>query len=615
MSRRLAALFASAIVSVMTQGVARADSGTPLLPSPAAHYPLGTHYRPLCPNADEHGRRCFGQILVDASGQLILDQTSPPGGWTPNELETAYGVPASGGKGTVIATYIGSHYTNAESDAAAYRAKFGLPPCTSASGCFTQITDHDGTDFSDLKDDGCSGTVGEESLDMDMLMAGCPSCNILLIEGNDSPAAIATAKSHGAVSLSMSWGYTPESESDCEQNFTPVPGLALFAASGDRGYTAKPGEPAACTNVVAVGWTQLATNSSARGYIDTLPSGWGSAGGCDSAQAKGTWQQDPSCSSRMISDLSANGDNVAAYCTSPAGSANWHVTGGSSASSPFTTGVLASLDVTGGSFGPAWVYENAAKFSDVTSGGPVQSCPQGAPEYFCNAVPGYDGPTGVGTPYGPMFAGSGGGGSVSTGGDGGAVSTGGTGGSGSTCMTPSGSYSQSCTGCAAEQMGSGCVLTCKTCTEINGSENSGPSLGLPCSGEIANNNGVLQCTPSTSGSTGSSASGGASTNDAGTELDASAPPPSGGGQGGTGGAPTSNGGASTVIAGAGGSAGMNSVVSAGPGAGTVGTMSMTGATGCGCSEAGSGRVPVSVLWVGGLFLAWAGGRRRRRAIG
>ncbi len=542
-------------------------------------------------------------------------------------METAYGLPSTGGKGTLIATYIGSHYTNAESDAAAYRSKFGMTPCTSADGCFTQITDSGGTDFSGVKDDGCNGSVGEESLDMDMLMAGCPNCKILLIEGGDNAAAVATAKARGAVSLSMSWGYGPESESDCNKNFTPLPGLALFGASGDAGYTATPGEPAACTNVVAVGWTQLATSSGARGYVDTLPANWGSAGGCDAAQTKGAWQKDPSCSSRMISDVSANGDNVAAYCTSPAGNANWHVTGGSSASSPFLTGVLATLGVTGGDFSPAWLYANADKFTDVTTGGPVASCPKGSPEYYCNAVPGYDGPTGVGTPYGPTLMGSGGGtgstggsgsggGGSSNGGSAGTVSNGGTG-SGS-CTTPSGSYAQSCTACAAEQMGAGCVLTCSACTAINGSQNANPSLALPCNGVIENNDGMLQCTPTTGGGAGGNTSGGAPTGDAGTGLNAGAPASGGGGQGNPGGAAASNGGAPTG-AGVGGSAGMSSAVGGGSGAGTVGTMESAGSAGsagpagCGCTEAGSRRPPVSAMLVGGLFCAWASRRRRRKS--
>jgi hypothetical protein len=479
--RWLAPFLVPIALAAAHEGVARAEPRAPLVPSAAAHYPPGAHYKPLCPTPDEHGRRCFGQILVDANENVIRDATSPPGGWGATELAKAYGLPADGGQGTVIATYIGNHYTNAESDVAVYRAKYGLPPCTSANGCFTQVNDSGGTDFSGLTDDGCHGFVGEESLDVTMLQAGCPNCKILVIEGNNHPAAAMTAKAHGAVSMSMSWGYNPESQSDCDSQFTPPSGLALFAASGDAGYTATPGEPGSCTNVIAVGWTQLATDSSARGYADTLPAGWGSAGGCDTNMTKGSWQADPGCSSRMISDISANGDNVAVYCTSPAGSANWMVTGGSSASSPFTTGVLATLGVTGGSFNAAWLYANEQKFSDVTSGGPVQNCPSGSPDYYCNAVSGYDGPTGVGTPYGPMLTTVGGGsssGSTSSSSGSGSGSGSSSGSTGSSTGSGSGGSSgatSSSGGTSASSSGSGS-------TSGGTSSGSGSSSGAGSSG-------------------------------------------------------------------------------------------------------------------------------------
>jgi hypothetical protein len=575
---------AALLLLLAREGVSRAASPPRLLPSSAARYPAGAHYEPLCPVADDRGRRCFGQILVDAEGKPIAHPSSPPGGWTPTELEAAYGLPAGGGAGTIIATYIGNHYTNAESDVAAYRSMFGMSPCTSANGCFKQITDSGGTDFSALTDDGCSGFVGEESLDIDMLMAGCPSCKILVIEGDNHSSAVTTAKNHGAVSMSMSWGYGPFG-SDCDAVWIPPAGLALFAASGDQGYTSSPGAPAACSNVVAVGWTQLATDSSARGYADTIPSGWGSAGGCVSGITKASWQTDTGCSSRMISDISANGDNVAAYCTSPAGSTNWHVTGGSSASSPFTSGVLATLGITGGSFAPAWLYAHQAKFWDVTSGGPVQSCPGGSPEYFCNAVPGYDGPTGVGTPYGPMLAGLGMG----------------DGGSGPTCVTPGGSYSQTCTGCAARAAGSGCVLACVSCTQINGSQNPNPSLSLPCNGTIVNSNGFLQCVGSTGSDAGSSGDGGPQgSTDAGASADATVPPPpaDGGGQGGSdAGLIAPPGEASTAAQ----DASIGNLFGDEPGA----------TSGCACTQAGGARSPLSSAAAGAAILV-LGLRRRRR---
>ena len=36
---------------------------------------------------------------------------------------------------------------NAESDLATYRAEFGLPPCTSANGCFTKLDENGGTNY------------------------------------------------------------------------------------------------------------------------------------------------------------------------------------------------------------------------------------------------------------------------------------------------------------------------------------------------------------------------------------------------------------------------------------------------------------------------------------
>ena len=54
--------------------------------------------------------------------------------------------------------------------------------------------------------------------------------------------------------------------------------------------------------------------------------------------------------------------------------------------------------------------------------------------------------------------------------------------SGSSCVLPSGSYLDSCTGCAVAPSGSGCVLTCTSCGEIGGSQNPNPSLQLPCTG-------------------------------------------------------------------------------------------------------------------------------------
>src|SRR5262245_13414083 len=99
-SRLRGLLCLTAIAFVPGQnGVAQAQSLTPFRPPP------GAHYKPLCPAPDALGRRCYGHVLVDANEKPISNPFSPPGGCTPTELEAAYGLPAAGGNGKIIATF------------------------------------------------------------------------------------------------------------------------------------------------------------------------------------------------------------------------------------------------------------------------------------------------------------------------------------------------------------------------------------------------------------------------------------------------------------------------------------------------------------------------------
>jgi len=57
------------------------------------------------------------------------------------------------------------------------------------------------------------------------------------------------------------------------------------------------------------------------------------------------------------------------------------------------------------------------------------------------------------------------------------------------CQVPAGSYQQTCDDCFARSD----RLTCGQCKRIDGTENALPTLPLPCSGDIINCDGVLQC--------------------------------------------------------------------------------------------------------------------------
>ncbi|MBV9712469.1 MAG: hypothetical protein JO011_16310, partial [Ktedonobacteraceae bacterium] len=78
-----------------------------------------------------------------------LNNTSPaadaPQGLGPKDLQNAYGLPsATGGKGQTIAIVDAYDDPKAEADLAVYRSTFGLPACTSTTGCFKKVDEHGG---------------------------------------------------------------------------------------------------------------------------------------------------------------------------------------------------------------------------------------------------------------------------------------------------------------------------------------------------------------------------------------------------------------------------------------------------------------------------------------
>jgi hypothetical protein len=306
------------------------------------------------------------------------------------------------------------------------------------------------------------------------------------------------AKGAVAFSFSMLWSFNPSSYTAqlCDAaGYNAPDGLLIVAASGDGGYPSFDNDwfPALCQGTLAIGGTTLTRAANSRGWTETVWQGTppysGPGSGCSAVEPKPAWQNDPSCSMRTMNDLSAFADfqnpGVTIFNTAPDGSSTWVVTGGTSAAAPLVAGALTALGIANGNFSPEWVWKNSANFYDVTSGS-NGTCAG----YICNAQKGYDGPTGWGTPNGALLAT--------------ALPPGATGG---TCATPSGSYSATCSGCSGGVRTSGCTLTCQSCTKIDGSENPGPTLSLPCNGDISNNDGTLVCISSPAVDAGSSDGG------------------------------------------------------------------------------------------------------------
>src|SRR5206468_583666 len=112
-----------------------------------------------------------------------------------------------------------------------------------------------------------AGWAGEEALDIDMVSATCPACNIRLIEANDAGnnlyLAVQKAVALGARFVSMSWGGGEFYGETSYDSYFNVPGVLFAASSGDNGNAGGPSYPAMSPNVLAVGGTSLtrASNS------------------------------------------------------------------------------------------------------------------------------------------------------------------------------------------------------------------------------------------------------------------------------------------------------------------------------------------------------------------
>jgi subtilase family serine protease len=347
----------------------------------------------VCPGPAALGYAlCHSIVQVDKGGKPKPNPS--PSGYGPSDLHAAYNLGSSGGSGQVVAIVDAYDDPNAESDLAVYRSQFSLPACTTANGCFRKVDQNGGTNYP--RSD--AGWSEEISLDLDMVSAICPNCQILLVEASSNSfanlaAAEDRAANMGANAISNSYGGGEYSSETSDQSHYNHPGIAITVSTGDGGYGVE--FPAASEYVTAVGGTSL--KKSGNSYTETAWSGAGS--GCSAYVSKPSWQTDAGCANRTVGDVSAVADpntGVAVYDTYRLHPGGWLVFGGTSVSAPIIAGVYALAGgVAPGTYG-SYPYAHASSLFDVTSGS-NGSC---GGSYLCTAGTGYDGPTGLGTPNG-----------------------------------------------------------------------------------------------------------------------------------------------------------------------------------------------------------------------
>jgi hypothetical protein len=345
--------------------------------------------------------RCYAHRRLDESGRIKAFATASGIGAT--DLASAYALDTSVDPSATIAIVDAYGYSNLASDLAQYRSHYGLPACTVANGCLKIVNQQGQTSPLPPNPPSNDDWTGETSLDVDMASAACPKCKILVVQADDDQGdglyiANTTAASLGATVVSNSWGGPEDNTVASSETYFNHPGIAVFVASGDNGYTgSSPDYPSTSAYTIGVGGTSL-TQSTAnpRGWIESAWSSGGSS--CSQNVAKPAWQTNSACAMRMTADVSAVGDPNTGLAVYDGG---WQIVGGTSAASPLVAGIFA-LTKNGGATAQ-FAYTNAAAFYDVTSG-KNGTCTTA----LCKAAAGWDGPTGNGTPNGAMLAALGG---------------------------------------------------------------------------------------------------------------------------------------------------------------------------------------------------------------
>jgi subtilase family serine protease len=418
MNRKVFAGAMSAAMALLAGAVAHAQA------APAVERSGRVFHVRVCAGPAAPGTaRCHAHIVTDSKG-VPLAKSAAVGSSTAAPYNAValwsayYGSTTMPSGSSTVAIVDAYGYSNAASDLAVYRGNAALPPLCSSSvktGCVT---------FTKLNQNGVAsgyprnntGWSEETALDLDMVSAMCPKCNIVLVEANSNSysdlgaAEVTAGKQANVIAISNSYGGGESGTSPYAGDYSPVgattngyagkipDGVAITVSSGDNAYAGGTEFPASAPYVIAAGGTSLSLSGGAWSQ-----SAWSGAGsGCSAVYAQQSWQGAAlpvvtgGCARRMVADVSAVADPNTGVLVYYGG--GWWQFGGTSVAAPLLAGIYGQTNyriVSTTGYGPN-LYANQASLYDVTSGN-NGNC---ATAYFCTAGAGYDGPTGLGTPNG-----------------------------------------------------------------------------------------------------------------------------------------------------------------------------------------------------------------------
>jgi len=362
-------------------------------------------FRGACPTIDFVAAHCHAEVVTDAQGVPLA--SSGPTGYGPAQFHTAYNLPTSSQAATLQTIAIVDAYDapTIRADLTAYDQAEGipdLPTCTSPTqqaACFVKVNQGGSTSSLPRSD---PGWALEISLDVEVAHAICQNCKIVLVEASNASfgnlgAAENQAAKLGANAISNSYGASESFLVRFYDSYYNHPGVAVVASSGDSGYGV--GYPASSQYAVGVGGTSLHTNADGTRASESVWSGAGS--GCSAYEPKPSWQNSAAtkCSRKAVADVAADADpntGAAVYDSTPYnGASGWFQVGGTSLASPLIAGTYALAGVYS-PYPASLLWASPGSLFDVTTGS-NGSC---STAVWCTAGPGWDGPSGLGTPNG-----------------------------------------------------------------------------------------------------------------------------------------------------------------------------------------------------------------------
>src|SRR3954469_5805653 len=136
-----------------------------------------------------------GAVPASASPSAVVAQ-GPSGGYTPNDIATAYGFHNTGtATGQVVAIVDAFNNPNIKTDLAAFDTQYGLHAETATS--FKVVNQTGGTSLPPND----TGWAGEEDLDVQTVRGLCTKCRIILIEATSNSNANLDIAENEAVTL------------------------------------------------------------------------------------------------------------------------------------------------------------------------------------------------------------------------------------------------------------------------------------------------------------------------------------------------------------------------------------------------------------------------------